>query len=567
MIRILVGSPVRQKPEILRQFLSGFTEADTQGLTLSFFFVDDNTDGASSALLRDFAQGRDCVIQAGSELLSQTVADSYASDGATHTWDNSAIEKIAAYKDYIIEYAIANAYDYLLFVDSDIVIDRRMILHLLSRNKEIVSNVFWTQWQPNWELEPQCFWIPSPGKQNNSPFAHSTPAEVLRQRRKDFFAMMRVPGIYQVDGLGACTLIKRSALEKGVRFRSIPNLSLLGEDRHFCIRAGVLDIPLYFDTVYPAYHIYREAYLNRVEEFKREGFKYSMCQTWYQPAPVSRKERAGRYLQLMKRGVSVSFRKLRSRFFTKKNAPLQFKRTLKAQMLTALIYTDDLRQKYLQRTLDAVLTMVDACIVFDAGSVGMPEPRLPESFSPHQFRVIRPSDSASVGCRAAFHRLWEEAGSFKPDWVLSLFASELPDASISYAMPHLLRNQFVDAYYLRRYDMWDASHYREDPAWELHKDHLPYIMRYQGDYPFDWDSAPTISVKFPVEIARVKHAKLDLAIRSFRWADASDRRDAEGVGPDDEILDPALSAQRAQTLTAPNPSLKHVDSIPTPVQP
>ena len=31
------------------------------------------------------------------------------------------------------------------------------------------------------------------------------------------------------------------------------------------------------DTVYPAYHIFREEYLSRVDEFKRDGFKFDMC--------------------------------------------------------------------------------------------------------------------------------------------------------------------------------------------------------------------------------------------------------------------------------------------------
>ena len=34
------------------------------------------------------------------------------------------------------------------------------------------------------------------------------------------------------------------------------------------------------DSVYPAYHINKEIYLDRVDEFKREGFKFDMCQTF-----------------------------------------------------------------------------------------------------------------------------------------------------------------------------------------------------------------------------------------------------------------------------------------------
>ena len=34
------------------------------------------------------------------------------------------------------------------------------------------------------------------------------------------------------------------------------------------------------DSVYPAYHINKEIYLDRVNEFKRDGFKFDMCQTF-----------------------------------------------------------------------------------------------------------------------------------------------------------------------------------------------------------------------------------------------------------------------------------------------
>ncbi|MCL6593455.1 MAG: glycosyl transferase, partial [Alicyclobacillus sp.] len=78
-----------------------------------------------------------------------------------------------------------------------------------------------------------------------------------QQRQQQFLNQLRIPGIYEVGGLGACTLIRRSALEKGVNFSEIPNLSFWGEDRHFCIRAAALGLRLWVDTHVPAYHIYR----------------------------------------------------------------------------------------------------------------------------------------------------------------------------------------------------------------------------------------------------------------------------------------------------------------------
>ncbi len=72
-----------------------------------------------------------------------------------------------------------------------------------------------------------------------------------------------------MGGVGACTLITKSALSKGVNFKRIKNVTFWGEDIHFCIRAAVLGIPRFVDTHYPAYHIYRESDLAGVEDFKK----------------------------------------------------------------------------------------------------------------------------------------------------------------------------------------------------------------------------------------------------------------------------------------------------------
>lgn len=49
---------------------------------------------------------------------------------------------------------------------------------------------------------------------------------------------LRKPSVYEVGGLGACTLIHKTAIEKGVNFDKVKNFTFWGEDRHFCIRAA-----------------------------------------------------------------------------------------------------------------------------------------------------------------------------------------------------------------------------------------------------------------------------------------------------------------------------------------
>ena len=290
MVSILIGSPIRQKPNILKQFLLGLSEAEKDGLKITYFFVDDNTKDESSELLRRFSNNNDVIIQDGNKMFSSLEDNNYICD-SDHHWTSANIKRITLFKDAIIEYCIDNEFDYLFFVDSDIVIHKETLYHLLSRKVEIVSSVFWTQWQINGSLSPQCFWIPDLYRQNTSFNQELNPEEANRIRRETV-EKLQTPGIYPVDGLGACTMIARSALEKGVRFKEIPNLSVPGEDRHFCIRAGTLGIDLYMDTVYPVYHIYREEYLDRVDEFKRDGFKFDMCQTFVEEEkePVQKKK-------------------------------------------------------------------------------------------------------------------------------------------------------------------------------------------------------------------------------------------------------------------------------------
>ena len=271
MKKILFGSPVRVKNTILKEFLAGLEEVEKGNNQVSFFFVDDNVDEKSSELLREFTNRNDTVLKKGTELFQTD--DNY--DG--HNWKTETLAKVTVYKNTIIQYCIDNGFDYLFLIDSDIVLDRRSFLQLLSDNVDIVSNVFWNQWKKNGFMTAQCFWMPDIYLQESS-WNTMRPVEESHKIRMDTYEQMKTPGLYEVDGTGACTLVSRKALEAGVNFTEIPNLKLLGEDRPFCIRAGALGFKLYMDTHYPAYHCHTEEYLDRVDEFRRDGWKFDMCQ-------------------------------------------------------------------------------------------------------------------------------------------------------------------------------------------------------------------------------------------------------------------------------------------------
>lgn len=263
-----MGSPVNQKPAVLAEFLRSLSELDVTGLSVDFVFVDDNEIPASSALLAEFRrEGSQAFVWQSEADITEEAGEAYVCDDQTHRWNENLVWKVASHKDRMIRFALDNNYDFLFLVDSDLVLHPDTLRHLISCGKPIVSEVFWTRWQPNSDPLPQV-WL----QDQYTLFEHARgeriSQEEAQRRSRAFLERLKTPGLYEVGGLGACTLITREALERGISFREIPNVSFWGEDRHFCIRAAALGLRLYVDTCYPAFHIYRESDLERVKDYR-----------------------------------------------------------------------------------------------------------------------------------------------------------------------------------------------------------------------------------------------------------------------------------------------------------
>lgn len=263
--RVLVASPVHQRPPILRLFLESLTGLEQQSVIVSYMFADDNEDESSSALLRQFQADHDraVVVKTGSGAELPYNRDEY-----THYWKEELVWKVAGMKDEMLRYALDNKYDFVFLVDSDLVLHPRTLEQLVAADKDIVSNIFWTKWQPNTIEMPQV-WLRDEYTMVVKGRNESIGEEESAARMNAFFNRLRVPGVYEVGGLGACTLISRKAIRAGVRFAEIGNLSFWGEDRHFCIRARAIGFGLYVDTHYPAYHIYRDSDVEGAAAFKQ----------------------------------------------------------------------------------------------------------------------------------------------------------------------------------------------------------------------------------------------------------------------------------------------------------
>lgn len=262
--RVLIGSPIHQQPTILREFLMSLSELEQDDVIIEFLFMDDNEDEESSSLLTAFADkhNKTCIYK------SHEKPKHYHCDDYTHYWGEDQIWKVGGLKDHIISYAIENNYDYLFLVDSDLVLHPCTLKQLIRANKDIISNVFWTRWQPNSDALPQV-WMHGEYTLYSKLRNEKLTDEEIQLRTTEFLHKLRQPGVYEVGGLGACTLISKYALSSGVKFAEISNLSYWGEDRHFCVRAAALGFSLFVDTHYPTYHIYRPSDLTVVPKYKQ----------------------------------------------------------------------------------------------------------------------------------------------------------------------------------------------------------------------------------------------------------------------------------------------------------
>jgi hypothetical protein len=259
MKKILVGSPIRQSAATLTLFLGSLENLFKDNLQVDYCFVDDNVEQQSKNILVNFQQKHSNVTL----LKAEDTKEQYIKNENSHFWTDSLMDKVANSKNRIIQEMLDRGYDYLFFIDSDLFLQPETLLSLLKADKDIISEIFWTKWNLDSNEMPQV-WLQD--SYNMFRFARNeTPTnEVASDRTLEFMQMLRSPGVYEVGGLGALTLIKRGVFESGVNFSNLYNVSFRGEDRHFCIRAVAHNFKLHVDTHYPAYHIYRESDLRRL---------------------------------------------------------------------------------------------------------------------------------------------------------------------------------------------------------------------------------------------------------------------------------------------------------------
>jgi hypothetical protein len=464
--RVLIGSPVRQKPAILKECLRSLAELHAKGLELGYHFIDDNKSEESSSLLAAFAASHPrCTVE------REMHDDEFVCDDKSHRWNEALTYKVGAFKDRILESAVRQGFDYVFFVDSDLVLAPKLLQHLVALEKPVVSEVFWTSWKPEQTMLPQV-WVSDHYTLFEKGRSEELTEDETLQRTIAFFKRLRRPGQIRVGGLGACTLISRAALDKGVSFRAIDNVSWWGEDRHFCVRARVLGVELWADTWLPPLHLYRESELARVDHYRAR---------W-----------------------AADFHK--------------------HPKLTLSMVVRNEADRWLRQALRAHRPLIHEAVIIDDASTDDTVDVIQRELDGIPLRLVRNTSSRFANEVELRKQQWDEAVASNPDWLLFLDADEVLESRAKRVIPDLIAQTDFSVFGFHLYDFWSDTHYREDKWWSAHSSARTFMLRYTPDYLFRWTTTPQHCGRMPSNLAWFNSAAIDLRVKHMGWANPSERQ-------------------------------------------
>ena len=238
MKKILITAPLRQDIDIFQEYQEGLNRLEIpKGYEASRFYV-----------VNDCPEIIPHIRDA--EYIVADTGEIYEKTGNDHLWTLDLMMKMSELRNKTIVKALEGGFDYWLSADTDIVMNPKTLKTLIEADKDIVSEIFWTQ-APN-------------GKYWCNAWMADQSAGMPEEWKK--------PGLYRCGMTGALTLVKRKVFEAGVDYTPIPNIktALRGEDRHFCVRAACAGFGLWIDSHCPATHLYTRGIYEEFMRTRRE---------------------------------------------------------------------------------------------------------------------------------------------------------------------------------------------------------------------------------------------------------------------------------------------------------
>ena len=249
MKKILITAPVHQDIKIFKEYLWSLNRLNIpEGYEIYKHFYLHNADN-----LKKFLKSNEYEV-----FKDETKIEK---NEQTHIWKQENFTSVSQMRTKALEYARKNNFDYIFSVDSDVILHKNTLIDLLSRDKDVISKIYWTAWDANrpWLLMPNCY----DSRKKNGQIVYLSD-----------FNTYKFMGTYKVGVTGAAILISSKIFNNPlITYYPIDMLSQSHwEDFAFSCRCRCVipDIQFYIDTVHPAKHLYRN---NEAEKWFKEDKK------------------------------------------------------------------------------------------------------------------------------------------------------------------------------------------------------------------------------------------------------------------------------------------------------
>jgi anaerobic magnesium-protoporphyrin IX monomethyl ester cyclase len=171
-----------------------------------------------------------------------------------HEWTGDKLAFIAQCKNQIVAIAKKTNITHLLWVDSDLMVPKNTLKHLIYKQFPIIAACFWTKWQGFPEEMPNAW-----------DFNFYEFGQEGAQR-------YRAPNNYIVGGSGACLLVDMAVYNSGVNYSALYNVPFSAwEDRAFSIRAVAAGFQIILNTELEIKHLYTKELIDRYFLDKRRN--------------------------------------------------------------------------------------------------------------------------------------------------------------------------------------------------------------------------------------------------------------------------------------------------------
>lgn len=242
--RILIAAPVNCSEEMFTEYLNSLNHLIIPSdYTINKFFVLNK-----DSILKKFLKKEEYIEIDNNNLILEKEKNK------PKKWKTENYSFIAKLRNYILEKAREEKYDYLFSVDSDILLNPKTLTHLINCDKDFISTAVWTKLE-NSTLSINCAQSEGWGEYQDK--------EIFKHKN-----------IYEIGWTCIAVLMTSKIFSNpNIKYDQILGVDNTGsEDYSFCLRCycNIPDLKCYISTVYPARHLYHEKDFERWMKEKKE---------------------------------------------------------------------------------------------------------------------------------------------------------------------------------------------------------------------------------------------------------------------------------------------------------